>query len=77
MVMFGDLCQETIASKLIAFGTNGVNVFHGIKTNVIIAQLKEENALFMIGVHYMSHHIILIVQTLSKMGIVRKIEDVM
>jgi hypothetical protein len=54
-----------------------VNVFQGIKTNVIIAQLKEENALFMIGVYYMNHHINLIVQTLSKMGIVRKIEDVM
>ncbi len=77
MVLFGDLCQETIASKLIAFGANGVNVFQGIRTGVITVQLKEENAPFMISVHYMSHHINLVVQTLSKMGIVRKIEDVM
>ncbi len=27
MVLLGDFCQETIASKLITFGTNGVNVF--------------------------------------------------
>jgi hypothetical protein len=27
MVLFNDLCQETIASKLITFGANGVNVF--------------------------------------------------
>ncbi len=27
MVLFNDLCKETIASKLITFGANGVNVF--------------------------------------------------
>jgi hypothetical protein len=27
MVLHGDFCQETITSKLITFGTNGVNVF--------------------------------------------------
>ncbi len=44
---------------------------------MITIQLKEENAPFMISVHYMSNHINLIVQTLCKMGIVRKIKDVM
>ncbi len=44
---------------------------------MITVQLKEENAPFMIGVHYMSQCINLVVQTFSKMGIVRKIEDVM
>ncbi len=46
-------------------------MFQNIKTNAITIQLKEENAPFMIGVHYMGHH------NFSKMGIVRKIEDVM
>jgi hypothetical protein len=27
MLLFNDLCLKTIASKLIAFGINGVNVF--------------------------------------------------
>ncbi len=37
MVLFVDLCdQETIASKLITFGTNGVILFQGIKTSVIV-----------------------------------------
>jgi hypothetical protein len=52
-------------------------VFQGITIGVITIQLKEGNARFMIGVHYMSHHINLIVQTIFKMGIVRKIKDVM
>jgi len=43
----------------------------------VTIQLKEENAPFMIGVHCMSHGTNLAVQTLFKMGIVRKIEDVL
>jgi hypothetical protein len=39
MVFFGDLNQNTIASKLITFKPNGVNVFQGVKTSVTI-QLK-------------------------------------
>jgi hypothetical protein len=33
---FGDLNQDTIASKLITFGANGVNVFQGVKIGVTI-----------------------------------------
>ncbi len=54
-----------------------MNVFQGIRTSVITVQLKEDNAPFMIGVHFMNHHINLVVQFFSKVGIVRKIEDVM
>jgi len=43
----------------------------------VTIQLKEENAPFTIGVHCMSHGTNLAVQTLFKMGIVRKIEDVL
>ncbi len=48
MVLFDDLCQEIIASKLITFGADGVNVFEGIGIGVII-QLKKDNAPFMIS----------------------------
>jgi hypothetical protein len=51
-------------------------VFQGIKIGVTI-QLKEYNAPFMIGVHCMNHRTNLVVQTLSKMGIVIKIKDVL
>jgi hypothetical protein len=30
MVLYGGLIQEKIASKLITFGANGVNVFQGV-----------------------------------------------
>jgi hypothetical protein len=39
--------------------------------------MKEENAPFMIGVHCMSHYTNLIVQTLFRMGIVKKVENVL
>jgi hypothetical protein len=53
-----------------------VNVFQGVKTGVTV-WIKNQNAPFMIGVHYMSHCINLVVQMLSKFSIVRKIEDVL
>jgi hypothetical protein len=40
MVFFGDLNQNTIASKLITFKLDGLNVFQGVRTNVTI-QLKD------------------------------------
>jgi hypothetical protein len=39
--------------------------------------LKEKNAPFMINVHWMSHRTNLVIQTLFKMSIVKKIEDVL
>jgi hypothetical protein len=76
MVHFGDLNKDNIASKLVTFVVNEVNVFQGVKTGVTV-WIKNQNAPFMIGVHYMSHCINLVVQMLSKFSIVRKIEDVL
>jgi hypothetical protein len=76
MVLYGDLNQDNIPFKLITFGANKVRVFQGVRTNVTV-QLKNQNAPFMIGVHCTSHHINLVVQTLSKFDIVGKIEDVL
>jgi hypothetical protein len=39
MVLYGDMTEESIVSKLIAFEVNGVSVFQGVKTCVIV-QLK-------------------------------------
>jgi hypothetical protein len=54
---------------LITFGANGISVFQDVKTSVIV-QLKDQIALFMIGVHCIN----LAIQTLSKMGIVGKLK---
>ncbi len=69
MLFFGDLNQDTIASKLIRFIANGASVFQGVKTCVIV-QLKYKNALFFINVLSMNHHTNLIVQVIFELGIV-------
>ncbi len=71
MLFFGDLNQDTIASKLIRFIANGVSVFQGVKTCVIV-QLKDKNAPFLIGVHCMNQHTNLIVQIIFELGIIGK-----
>ncbi len=76
MLFFGDLNQDTIASKLIRFIANGASVFQGVKTCVIV-QLKYKNAPFFIIVHSMNHHTNLIVQVIFELGIVWEIEDVL
>jgi hypothetical protein len=76
MVLFGDLNKDNIASKLVTFAVNEVNVFQGVKIGVTV-WIKNQNAPFMIGVHYTSHCINLAVQMFSKFNIVRKIEDVL
>jgi len=53
-----------------------MNVFQGVRTSVTV-QLNDHIALFMIGVHCMSHHTNLIIQTFCKMGIVGKIKNVL
>ncbi len=34
MILYGDLTQKNIASKLITFGVNGVSVFQGVRIGV-------------------------------------------
>jgi hypothetical protein len=65
IVLYGDLTQENVASKLITFGTNGVGVFWGVITSVIV-QLKYQIAYFMTSVHYMSHRTNLVAKTFYK-----------
>ncbi len=60
LVLYGDLTQENIASKLITFGVDGLNVFQGVRIGVTL-QLKTQTTLFMIGVHCTSHHTNLVV----------------
>jgi hypothetical protein len=70
------LAQEIIASKFITFGAEfGMNVSQGVRTSVIV-QFKEQTTPFMIGVHF-TNLTNLVVQTLSKMGIMGKIENLL
>jgi hypothetical protein len=66
----GSLLQEkglghtNIAAKLVAFGSNGVNVFQGAKLGVT-KQIQETCTPFNLGVHCVSHTTNLAMQTLS------------
>jgi hypothetical protein len=73
MVLFGDLNQDNIASKLIIFRANGVNVFQGVRIGVAI-QLKNQNAPFMISVHCTSHCINLAVKLFPSLALWEKLK---
>ncbi len=70
-VNMGGLSETNIASKLVCFGANGVAIFHGVKSGVII-QLMQKHAPYVSNVHYMAHHTNLV--ALNGLNLVFKIE---
>jgi hypothetical protein len=50
----GGLGQTNIATKLVAFGSNGVSVFQS-STSSVIKQIEETCTPFNLGVHCVSH----------------------
>jgi hypothetical protein len=65
-----------MASMLISFGVDKVNVFQGVRFRVIV-KLKDQNVPFMIRIHCMTHCTNLLMQTFKNLAIVRKIENVL
>jgi hypothetical protein len=76
MEAYGGLPPSEIAGKLISFGADGVSVFQGVRTGVIV-QLKDSHAPFVMEIHCMSHRTNLVVQTLSQVPLVARIEDML
>ncbi len=70
------LSSTIVIKKLLCFGANGVNKFKGIKTRPI-KQINTNYAPFSIGVHYMAHKRNLAFKTLSTLGIINNIEDLL
>ncbi len=73
---YGGLLESYLASKLKKFGVDGVLVSQGAKSGVT-TQLRENFAPYMLGVHYVTQSINLVVQTLSKLPLVSKIETML
>lgn len=69
----GGLVDSIVAERLVCFGTDGVYVFQGCRSNVT-QQLKEQDAIFMPGFHCMAHHTNLLVEPLSNLPMVSKLE---
>jgi hypothetical protein len=60
---WGNVYTESMASRLLCFGTNGVTVFQGARIG-ISKQLRTSYASFSIGVHFFAYRINLATKTL-------------
>jgi hypothetical protein len=72
----GGLNPTFVFQKLFCFGVNGVSTFQGTKIGVI-KQISTNYAPFSIGVHYIAHRCNLAFKTLSTLGIVSSIENLL
>lgn len=70
------LIVEQIASKVVCFGSNDVLMFTSVHMGVA-TEPKSKTTPFFIVVHYMAHHINLVVQTLSMLSLVSKLEGLL
>jgi len=70
----GGLIKEAIFSKFFCFGTNGVTIFQGTKIG-ITQQIFNDYVLHIQGIQCMVHHTNLVVQVLSKLNMVNKLEN--
>ncbi len=76
LMIVGGVPRDQIAQKLICFGANGVDVFQGIKSGVT-KQIKENYAPHSIGVHCMAHCTNLVMQSLSRLPLVIRLENML
>jgi hypothetical protein len=76
LVVFGGMLETNIVNKIICFWANSVVVFQGLKTGVTF-QLVCKHCPFVVGIYYMAHRCNLLVQTLSSLTLVTKIEGLL
>jgi hypothetical protein len=73
LVMFEGLNETKVANKLVCLWANRVILFQGFKPDVT-TQLMQKHVPFVSGVHFMTHHTNLVVQTFNGLTLVAKIE---
>jgi hypothetical protein len=66
LMKFGGLFKNLISKCLICLGTNGTSTFQGVKSRVIILMRTNEQVLYFIRIHYMTHKTNLLVQSCSQ-----------
>jgi hypothetical protein len=59
-----------------SFVSNGVNVFQVMRHGVI-CQIQDKFVPHLEGIHYMTHHTILVVETMFQIPIVKHIKDLL
>ncbi len=72
----GGLMKKLIGKRLMNFSADGVFVFQGTRSSVII-QIVNGRAPHFMGVHCMAHRTNLVVQTLSHLQMVSRIESLL
>jgi hypothetical protein len=76
LMIGGGVPRDQIAQKLICFGANGVDVFQGVKSGVT-KQIKKNYAPHSIGAHCMAHCTNLVMQILSRLPLVIRLENML
>jgi hypothetical protein len=69
----GGLTQEDSTKRLICFGVNGASIFQGCHTTMTF-QLKDKFVPYMMGQHCMAHRTNPVVQILSNLPMVARLE---
>jgi hypothetical protein len=72
----GGLTKDMIGKKLMTFGANGVSIFQGVKSRVT-KQISDGWAPHSMGEHCMAHQTNLMIQTLSHLSMVNRIEGLL
>jgi hypothetical protein len=72
----GGLEATDLAGKLLCFGADGASAFQGHK-NGVVKQMREKYAPFVLGVHCCAHKLNLCAKSLSNLGVMHALEDVL
>jgi hypothetical protein len=54
LVIFGGMPKANIANKVVCFELNGVTIFQGLKTSVII-RMNNKHCIFLVRIYCMAH----------------------
>jgi hypothetical protein len=73
MTQLGGLKEEELATKLVYFGADGVNIFQGFKYTITV-KIQCQYVPFIMVVHCMAHWTNLAIQTLLNLYLVFHIE---
>jgi hypothetical protein len=72
----GGLEATDLVGKLLCFSVDGASAFQGHK-NGVVKQMKEKYAPFVLEVHCCAHKLNLCAKSLSNLGVMHAIEDVL
>jgi hypothetical protein len=76
LMTFGGLINEQNVEHLLCLGTDDISTFQGVRSKVITL-LRTQHAPYFTRIHCMAHRTNLIMQSLSSMPMVSKLENLL